>query len=339
MPQYCIDYSEVNVRTHKCTISGWAAYQEPLEIYVENEDKERMKFSMERVYRPEVRTLYHEFEIGKQCGFFIEVPIENEKGLRVVFAAKNRRTIRYISLQKHKRMGEKAGNYCEKGVRYLKNYGAVEFVKKVVQKAEGYRNRPSLYNKWYPKHMASQQELEKQRGTAFAYEPLISIVIPLYNTPIPYLKELLDSVQAQTYRNFQLCLADGSDNPKTGDYIREHYGKDSRIEPKPPVRSQSESEASTSRPLYRAVCSDEHCSAAILAGKKRASFRYHAGSFSLICRRERICSTANGTSIPGYFDALSNRRVGSSEAWSLINWRIESFCLISISGKRGSIGS
>lgn len=230
MPQYCIDYSEVNVRTHKCTISGWAAYQEPLEIYVENEDKERMKFSMERVYRPEVRTLYHEFEIGKQCGFFIEVPIENEKGLRVVFAARNRRTIRYISLQKHKRMGEKAGNYCEKGVRYLKNYGAVEFVKKVVQKAEGYRNRPSLYNKWYPKHMASQQELEKQRGIAFAYEPLISIVIPLYNTPIPYLKELLDSVQSQTYRNFQLCLADGSDNPKTGDYIREHYGKDSRIE-------------------------------------------------------------------------------------------------------------
>ena len=77
--------------------------------------------------------------------------------------------------------------------------------------------------------MPSQAELEKQRGQSFAYDPLISIVIPLYNTPQQYLKELLDSVQAQTYGKFQLCLADGSDNGDVEAYIREHYGNEKRF--------------------------------------------------------------------------------------------------------------
>ena len=46
--------------------------------------------------------------------------------------------------------------------------------------------------------------------------PLVSIVIPLYCTPLPYLKELIDSVRKQTYRNWQLCLADGSPTRKSG---------------------------------------------------------------------------------------------------------------------------
>ena len=38
--------------------------------------------------------------------------------------------------------------------------------------------------------------------------PLISIVVPLYNTPHDFLVELLDSVQNQTYRNWELCMVD-----------------------------------------------------------------------------------------------------------------------------------
>ena len=50
--------------------------------------------------------------------------------------------------------------------------------------------------------------------------PLISIVIPLYNTPQEYLKEIVDSVIAQTYGNWQLCLADGSEGEETGEFLR-----------------------------------------------------------------------------------------------------------------------
>ena len=59
--------------------------------------------------------------------------------------------------------------------------------------------------------------------------PLISIVIPLYNTPQEYLKEIVDSVIAQTYGNWQLCLADGSEGEETGEFLRKKYKKEIRI--------------------------------------------------------------------------------------------------------------
>ena len=230
MPQYFIDYIDVDMEARRCMVSGWAVYQTPLDIYVENENKEKVKCSLERVNRPDVQQQYQEFDVGKERGFFLDIPIEEEKGFRVVFAAGGHRTIRYVSLQKRKMAGEKIGVYYRKGMRYLKLHGAAGFAKKLVKKAEDYKNRPYPYTKWYPEHMALESELEQQRKTTFAYAPLISIVIPLYNTPVPYLKELMDSVQSQTYQNFQLCLADGSDNSRTGDYIRENYGTDKRIQ-------------------------------------------------------------------------------------------------------------
>lgn len=42
----------------------------------------------------------------------------------------------------------------------------------------------------------------------FTYNPLISIVMPVYNAPIKYLRACIDSVLAQKYTNFELCIAD-----------------------------------------------------------------------------------------------------------------------------------
>ena len=228
-PQYFIDYADVDFEQHRCMVSGWAVYSEPLEIYVENEKGERAEFSLERVNRSDVQQQYQEWDVGKESGFFLDIPFREEKGFRVVFSAGKQRTIRYVSLQKRKIAGEKAEYYCQKGIHYLKEHGVAGFAKKLMKKAEEYKNRPYPYTRWYPKHMPSQAELEKQRGQSFAYDPLISIVIPLYNTPQQYLKELLDSVQAQTYGKFQLCLADGSDNGDVEAYIREHYGNEKRF--------------------------------------------------------------------------------------------------------------
>lgn len=229
MPQYFIDYVDVDFENHKCMISGWAVYHHPLEIYVENQNRERIEFSIERVNRSDVQQQYQEIDIGKESGFFLEFSFEKESGVRLVFSSQGCRAIRYISLLKRKMVGERIGTYYQKGIRYFRLHGAGGFALKLVKKAEEYKNRPYPYTKWYPENMAGEEELEKQRKKVFAYEPLISIVIPLYNTPTQYLKELIESVQAQTYKNFQLCLADGSDNEKVGTYIRENYKEDSRI--------------------------------------------------------------------------------------------------------------
>ena len=85
------------------------------------------------------------------------------------------------------------------------------------------------YDEQARKNMAGAKELDRQRKMHFADEPLISIVIPLYNTPLQYLDAIISSVMDQTYAKVQLCLADGSSNAEAENFIREHYAGESRI--------------------------------------------------------------------------------------------------------------
>ena len=55
-------------------------------------------------------------------------------------------------------------------------------------------------------------EAKRQREETFARMVKISILVPLYNTPQTFLNEMIESVLAQTYQNWELCLADGSDH-------------------------------------------------------------------------------------------------------------------------------
>lgn len=50
-----------------------------------------------------------------------------------------------------------------------------------------------------------------EQETIFPHMVKFSILVPLYNTPREFLTAMLDSVINQTYGNWELCLADGSD--------------------------------------------------------------------------------------------------------------------------------
>ena len=80
-------------------------------------------------------------------------------------------------------------------------------------------------------HLISDDERENQKNRKFLAPVSFSIITPLYNTPENYLRELLESLQKQTYSNWQLCLADGSDTEReyVGEICREYASKDSRI--------------------------------------------------------------------------------------------------------------
>lgn len=72
--------------------------------------------------------------------------------------------------------------------------------------------------------------MEQQRQTSFEYEPKLSIVIPAYKTPERYLREMLDSILAQTYSNFEICIADGSPRGESVERVLEKYAqKDQRV--------------------------------------------------------------------------------------------------------------
>ena len=71
----------------------------------------------------------------------------------------------------------------------------------------------------------------KQEETEFSKGIIFSILVPLYNTPEKYLREMIESVIAQTYQKWQLCLADGSDTEHNyvGDICKNYCEQDSRI--------------------------------------------------------------------------------------------------------------
>ena len=52
--------------------------------------------------------------------------------------------------------------------------------------------------------------------------PQLSVVVPVYNTPMKFFRQMVDSVRRQTYRHWQLVLMDASDDahPRPGAYAR-----------------------------------------------------------------------------------------------------------------------
>ena len=75
-------------------------------------------------------------------------------------------------------------------------------------------------------------ELEslKQRARKLASDPLISLILPVYQTPEQWLRRCLDSVQQQVYQNWELCIADdASPDPRVREILEEYAARDARI--------------------------------------------------------------------------------------------------------------
>ncbi|MCR4641246.1 MAG: glycosyltransferase family 2 protein [Lachnospiraceae bacterium] len=75
------------------------------------------------------------------------------------------------------------------------------------------------------------EEAARQSAVKFSKDIRISILVPLYNTPKDFLRDTIDAVLKQTYRNWELCLADGSDDAHAyvGEYCREQAAAEPRI--------------------------------------------------------------------------------------------------------------
>lgn len=101
-----------------------------------------------------------------------------------------------------------------------------ETTKKIVKKRIQ-RLPKSPYETYLLFNEPNYKDLKMQRKTKFAKQPKISIIVPMYNTPVKFFKELVYSLKDQTYKNWELCLADGS--PEVNKDIEKICKKDKRI--------------------------------------------------------------------------------------------------------------
>jgi glycosyltransferase involved in cell wall biosynthesis len=91
---------------------------------------------------------------------------------------------------------------------------------------------PLTYAEWIFENEPTAEQLDEQRilSKEFEYQPKISIILQVFNTPISSLVELINSVTAQTYDNWELCISNGSfDNQPLSDELGEYAKTDPRI--------------------------------------------------------------------------------------------------------------
>ena len=114
-----------------------------------------------------------------------------------------------------------------KGIAYLKKRG----IRKTVRKTILHIDRKRLEHLYVRRMAPTVTELAAQRQETFSRPVRFSVIVPLYNTPMNLLRETVDSVRKQSYENWELCLADGSDaaHNEVGNWCREQMAEDHRI--------------------------------------------------------------------------------------------------------------
>ena len=101
----------------------------------------------------------------------------------------------------------------------------------VGQKTIAQRNAEA-YPGFVERTTLSPAQLESQRAqtSGWEWQPFISFITPVYQPPPDVLEAMLDSVLAQTYSRWELCIADASlQNPETRALLASYAARDARI--------------------------------------------------------------------------------------------------------------
>ena len=228
----------------KYSIGGWAISEKKardMEYQILDASGQNVDKTVRMVNRDDLYKLGMVDKEKKYCGFIVEFLGDQDKTYTFVISDgynSVRKKIVYKEVVKANRRLSQVGTVkmilhnlngenIVKGCAYLKKNGAKKLISRL---KKGVHVNGIPYSEWYEAHKVTEEELKKQRKKVFEYQPKFSIIVPTYNTPIPFLREMIDSVVAQTYPNWELCIGDGSEgNPELEQVLAEYAAKDTRI--------------------------------------------------------------------------------------------------------------
>ena len=232
----------VRIRENSIQLNGWAIGKTPetkITYRVEDGEHKPLEFQFVSTRRDDVSQIYYGSALDREFGFDIQFPYERGKDYYLVIRGEGRRIrikyneelIRKRSSVAHKRlqklrdlMNMETVHVC---LDYWKENGFKALLLKSKHKLQGIDNDYD-YGEWYALTKPTNEELERQRGDRLEYMPKFSIVIPAYKTPERYLKEMLDSILAQTYENWEVCVADGSPRGEDVERVLSRYAEKDR---------------------------------------------------------------------------------------------------------------
>ena len=228
-PKYCIDSQ--NIENGEMQISGWVAYPGNTEIYVTDIHGNRISAVVERSPREDILNLFKFMHLSEDSGFSVNFKYDGLAEAILVFDGGQTKSEYKIAFSFTGKIDRKISLLTgDLGEKITKVKNKVHSVQVKVKRRINRIPENNTYEKWYLSHKPGEEELARQRKEIFAWNPKFSIVIPLYKTPINFLEALIQSIQSQTYTNWELCFSDGSgENSPLTEYLNDIVKKDNRI--------------------------------------------------------------------------------------------------------------
>lgn len=228
-----IEYHIDNVRKKdsKLIVSGWCLAGGVIKFSFLDAQKQPLPAEIDSFDREDTEREGPDDEQRKKRQFSAKTDAARETA--VYFKIEGKSAAELVRLSPWTRAG-KFAKLCakiKKAVSFFKRNGIKATLVRVMERL--FQGRNATYEHWRKKYAVTAQELEQQKAlqSQFQIRPKFSIAVALYQTEEVFLRELLDSVQNQTYDNWELCLADGSEDngQKLMPIIEEYQKKDSRI--------------------------------------------------------------------------------------------------------------
>lgn len=229
-----IDYFKCG-DNNELIVTGWAYSLEGKNINYKlfDQDGQEIEFKLQKMSRADTVVLKKLSLSQKYCGFQIKFKGDKKQTYILEFddGEHKRQEKLFMSAGLSVKTFKNYLSYLEpsnlnKSKKFINEYGMKRFLKRL---SLGPNAGDIRYQFWFEDHKATEATLEKQRNTSLSYNPKISIIVATFNTKDTYLKDMIETVIAQTYINWELCIADGSSTDAVENYIREHYSEEMRI--------------------------------------------------------------------------------------------------------------
>ena len=231
--QYYIDRWTASAET--VLVRGWALdVKEDVELRITDGNGNEVKCDVDWTPRPDLQMQFG-VEENRNTGFCARIPKAEMTSPELIlqFCAGSRKKEYRLQTDQSEsrdqrlsvRQGLNIAN-MKKGISYLRRNGLRSFMHRLTHQPVMERVD---YGEWFLMHRVTEAQLEEQRGHVFALQPKISIVIPLYNTKIPFLHALMETILGQSYANWELCLADGSTKDEVEACLKSRYLQDERV--------------------------------------------------------------------------------------------------------------
>lgn len=221
---------EYKVTKEGFQIKGWYGTEKETSLHVFDMKGRKLDMKFHYGKRMDVLRAYPENKENEIVGYTASYDGKIPKEIIVRYKREGKQLDEPIVLKESKaeKIVTKSKDILHKTMAYYRHFGVKATLIRVVDKV--IHREIGSYEEWWRRHEPSKGVLQKQRKEVFPLMPKISIVVPLYKTPEKYLKEMIASVEKQSYQNWELCLSDGSgENSPLKKLLLAYEKKDSRI--------------------------------------------------------------------------------------------------------------